>query len=122
MDRESLRMLRAQPGYPRFVAAATLARTSDEMFSVGLVLLVLERTGSPGLAGVTIAATTLPSLLTSPLFGALLDVSSRRRVLMASNQLVTVVALVLLVLTVGNAPNWTIPAITTRSPSAASRA
>jgi predicted MFS family arabinose efflux permease len=112
MDRESLRMLRAQPGYPRFVAAATLARTSDEMFSVGVVLLVLDRTGSPGLAGAAIAATTLPSILTSPLFGALLDVSTRRRALMASNQLIIAAALILLVVTIGHAPDWTIPAIT----------
>ena len=79
MDREGVRGLRAQPGYPAFVGAATLARTSDEMFSVGVVLLVLERTGSPGLAGAAIAATTLPSILTAPLFGALLDVSGRWR-------------------------------------------
>ena len=51
MDRDSLSRLRAQPGYLPFVAAATLARASDEMFSVGSVVLVLERTGSPQLAG-----------------------------------------------------------------------
>jgi len=79
VDRESVRGLRARPGYPAFVGAATLARTSDEMFSVGVVLLVLEETGSPGLAGAAIGAATLPSILTSPLFGALLDVSGRRR-------------------------------------------
>ena len=39
-------MLRAQPGYLPFVSAATLARVSDEMFSVVVVLLVLERTGN----------------------------------------------------------------------------
>ena len=48
MDRDSLRRLRAQPGYLTFVSAATLARVSDEMFSVGVVLLVLDRTGSAG--------------------------------------------------------------------------
>jgi hypothetical protein len=46
VDRDSLRRLRVQPGYLRFVSAATLARVSDEMFSVGVVLLVLDRTGS----------------------------------------------------------------------------
>jgi predicted MFS family arabinose efflux permease len=112
MDRESLRMLRAQPGYPRFVAAATLARTSDEMFSVGTVLLVLDRTGSPSLAGAAIAATTLPSILTAPLFGALLDVTGRRRALMAFNQVMAAAMLLLLVATIGHAPHWTIPAIT----------
>ncbi len=35
MNRDSLRRLRAQPGYLPFVGAATLARVSDKMFSVG---------------------------------------------------------------------------------------
>ena len=52
--------LRAQPRYLPFVGAATLARVSDEMFSVGAVLLVLERTGSASLAGLVVAAITLP--------------------------------------------------------------
>ena len=37
MDRDSLRGLRAQPGYVKFLSAATLARVSDEMFGVGVV-------------------------------------------------------------------------------------
>jgi hypothetical protein len=67
MDRHSLRGLRAQPGYLKFLSAATLARVSDEMFSVGVVLLVLERTDSAGLAGAAVAAITLPSLISGPL-------------------------------------------------------
>jgi hypothetical protein len=50
VDRDSLRRLRAQPGYVSLLSAATLARVSDEMFSVGVVLLVLDRTDSPELA------------------------------------------------------------------------
>jgi len=112
VDRESVRGLRAQPGYPAFVGAATLARTSDEMFSVGVVLLVLDRTGSPGLAGATVAAITLPSLLTAPLLGAWLDVSGSRRALMALDQVVIAAVLIALVFAIGNAPNWTVLAIT----------
>ena len=78
MDRESLRRLRHQPGYLPFVSAATLARVSDEMFSVGVVLLVLDRTGSAELAGLAVAAITLPSLMTGPLLGAWLDLTGRR--------------------------------------------
>jgi predicted MFS family arabinose efflux permease len=112
MDRDSVRRLRAQPGYQAFVGAATLARVSDEMFSVGVVLLVLDRTGSPGLAGATVAAITLPSVLTAPLLGAWLDVSGRRRVLMAIDQVIIAGVLVALALAIGNTPSWTIPAIT----------
>ena len=112
MDRESVRRLRAQPGYQAFVGAATLARVSDEMFSVGVVLLVLDRTDSPGLAGATVAAITLPSLLTAPLLGAWLDVSGSRRALMALDQVIIAAVLIALVFAIGNAPSWTVLGIT----------
>jgi predicted MFS family arabinose efflux permease len=111
MDRASLLRLRAQPGYLPFVSAATLARVSDEMFSVGVVLLVLDRTGSAGLAGLAVAAITLPSLVSGPLLGAWLDLTGRRRRLMVLDQVLIASMLVVLVLVVGNAPDWTIPLV-----------
>jgi predicted MFS family arabinose efflux permease len=109
MDRDSLRQLREQPGYPGFVAAATLARVSDEMFSVGVVLLILDRTGSAGLAGATVAAITFPSLVSGPLLGAWLDLTGRRRALMTIDQSVIASVVVALALLVGHAPHWLIP-------------
>ena len=111
MDRDSLRQLRAQPGYLRFVSAATLARVSDEMFSVGVVLLVLDRTGSAGLAGATVAAITFPSLVSGPLLGAWLDLTGRRRTLMVIDQIVIASVVIALALLVGNAPNWVLPLV-----------
>jgi predicted MFS family arabinose efflux permease len=111
VDRDSLRRLRAQPGYVSLLSAATLARVSDEMFSVGVVLLVLDRTDSPELAGVVVSAITLPSLLTAPLLGAWMDASGRRRPLMVFDQLLIVTVLIALVAAIGHAPNWTIPLI-----------
>jgi len=111
MDRDSLRRLRRQPGYLRFVSAATLARVSDEMFSVGVVLLILDRTGSAGLAGATVAALTFPSLVSGPLLGAWLDLTGRRRALMVIDQAVIASVLVALVLLVGHAPHWLIPLV-----------
>jgi MFS family permease len=111
MDRDSLRGLRAQPGYLSFLSAATLARVSDEMFSVGVVLLVLDRTDSAGLAGATVAALTLPSMVSGPLLGAWLDLTGRRRTLMVIDQLVIAAVLVALVLLVGHAPAWVIPLV-----------
>jgi predicted MFS family arabinose efflux permease len=61
------------PGYARFYCAALLARTSNEMFPVAVVLLILDRTGSAGLAGAAVAAFTLPSVVTGPVLGAWLD-------------------------------------------------
>jgi MFS family permease len=111
MDRESLRRLRAQPGYLPFVSAATLARASDEMFSVGVVLLVLDRTDSAGLAGLAVAAITLPSLISGPLLGAWLDLTGRRRRLMVADQLLITTMLITLVLVAGHGPNWLIPLV-----------
>jgi predicted MFS family arabinose efflux permease len=111
MDRDSLRGLRAQPGYVKFLSAATLARVSDEMFGVGVVLLVLDRTDSPALAGATVAAITLPSLISGPLLGAWLDLTGRRRTLMVIDQIVIATVLVALVLLIGHAPTWLIPLV-----------
>jgi predicted MFS family arabinose efflux permease len=111
MDRVSLRRLRAQPGYLPFVGASTLARVSDEMFSVGVVLLVLDRTDSAGLAGLAVAAITLPSLISGPLLGAWLDLTGRRRSLMVLDQLLISTMLVVLVLVAGNTPSWVIPLV-----------
>jgi predicted MFS family arabinose efflux permease len=111
MDRDSLRGLRAQPGYLKFLSAATLARISDEMFGVGVVLLVLDRTDSPGLAGATVAAITLPSLISGPLLGAWLDLTGRRRTLMVIDQIVIAAVLVALVVLIGHAPTWLIPLV-----------
>jgi predicted MFS family arabinose efflux permease len=111
VDRLSLRRLSDQPGYLPFVSAATLARVSDEMFSVGVVLLVLDRTDSAGLAGLAVAAITLPSLISGPLLGAWLDLTGRRRQLMVLDQLLIAAMLVVLVLVAGNTPNWVIPLV-----------
>src|SRR3954453_668291 len=111
MDREALRRLQAQPGYLSFVSAATIARVSDEMFSVGVVLLVLDRTDSAGLAGLAVAAIPLPSLISGPLLGAWLDLTGRRRRLMVADQLLISTMLVALVLVAGHRPNWTIPLV-----------
>src|SRR3954454_3216449 len=105
------RQLAREPGYPRFVAAATFSRVADEMFSVGVVLLVLERTGSATLAGVLVAAITLPSLFTAPVLGAWLDLHGRRQRLMMLDQAVASIALVAIALGAGNAPDVLIVAI-----------
>ncbi|HEU4397001.1 MAG TPA: MFS transporter, partial [Actinomycetota bacterium] len=98
--------LRAQPGWPAFFVAATLARLASEMFPVAVVLLVLERTGRPALAGAAVAATTLPSVVTGPVLGAWLDRTARRRAALASNQVVLGASLVAILAAAGRAPGW----------------
>ena len=99
------RGLAGEPDYLRFLSAATFSRVADEMFSVGVVLLVLERTGSATLAGALVAAITLPSLFTAPLLGAWLDLRGRRKALMMLDQGVASVALVAIALGAGRAPD-----------------
>ena len=79
------------------------------MFSVGVVLLVLERTGSAALAGATVACVTLPSILSGPVLGAWLDLTGRRRTIMVIDQILMATSLVLLVTLTGTAPNWCVP-------------
>jgi predicted MFS family arabinose efflux permease len=99
------RDLAGERGYLRFVGAATFARVADEMFSVGVVLLALERTGSAALAGFLVAAITLPSLVTAPLLGAWLDLRGRRKALMMLDQALASAALVAIALLIGRAPD-----------------
>jgi MFS family permease len=106
-----LGQLRRQPGYPLFWATATITRLADDMFSVGVVLLVLERTGSAGLAGATVAAVTLPSVVSGPLLGAWLDRTGGRRRVMMLDQVLAASTLVGIVALAGHAPNWTVPLV-----------
>ena len=101
--------LRAQPGWPAFFLAATLARLASEMFPVAAVLLVLDRTGRPGLAGAVVAAFTLPAVVTGPVLGAWLDRTSRRRLALASNQVLLAGSLLGLLAAAGRSPGWVLP-------------
>lgn len=53
--------------------AACLSRLAGRIFSLAIVLYVLDRFGSPALAGWVAFASMAPGLLISPLAGALLD-------------------------------------------------
>ncbi|MEA2424958.1 MAG: hypothetical protein QOH13_1368 [Thermoleophilaceae bacterium] len=109
MDRAAISALRASRGYPQFVIAATVARIADEMFSIGVVLLILERVNSPALAGVTVAAATLPSVISGPLIGAWLDRTGRRSLIYKIDRLVLCAVLLAILAAAGHAPNFVLP-------------
>jgi MFS family permease len=96
---------------PSYYLAATLARLADEMVAFTLVLLVLDRTGSPALAGLTGAAYALPAIITGPLLGAWLDRTSRRRSALAVNQATLAAVMLALLALTGNSPHWVSPAL-----------
>jgi MFS family permease len=109
MDRAAITALRRSHGYPQFLTAATVARLADEMFAVGVVLLVLDRTGSPSLAGATVAAATLPGMLSAPVIGAWLDRTGRRSLIYKIDRLLLAAVLLGILAAAGNAPNFVVP-------------
>lgn len=100
-------------GYLRYFATVALSRAAGTMFNVAVVLLVLQRTSSLSLAGLTAAAGSLPAGVSGPFLGAWLDVARSRRALIAIDQWATVVALAGILALAGHAPDWTLPAIAT---------
>jgi MFS family permease len=109
MDRAAITALRRSHGYPQFLTAATVARLADEMFAVGVLLLVLDRTNSPSLAGATIAAATLPGMLSGPVIGAWLDRTGRRSLIYKIDRLLLAVVLAAILAAAGHAPNFVVP-------------
>jgi MFS family permease len=72
-------------GYPWLIGAVFLSRLANSMSQVGVVIYLLERTGSPAVAGAGAAAQLLPGILSGPFVGAWLDrAASRRRVIVAT--------------------------------------
>lgn len=106
---DRLAPFRRSPGYSRFWCAATLARVANEMAPVGVVLYVLDRTGSAEWAGLTLAAITLPSIATGPVLGAWLDRGGRRLEAIRLDQAVSVGSLALVALLAGEAPDVLLP-------------
>lgn len=96
---------------PSYYLAATLARFADEMVAFTLVLLVLDRTDSPTLAGLTGAAYALPAIVTGPLLGAWLDRTSHRRSALAVNQATLAAVMLALLMIVGHGASWLAPVL-----------
>jgi hypothetical protein len=109
MPASDIRQLLSREGYARYLFVVIASRATGTMFNVAGVLLVLQRTGSLVLAGVTVAAAELPGAITGPFLGAWLEVTrSRRRLLVLDRSLMTVALGAMLVLA-GHAPNWLLP-------------
>jgi MFS family permease len=67
------------PGFGRFATTTLLGRMAQAMWVVAMVLFVLEKFHSPGLAGMVVFLGVFPALLASPVAGALLDRYGRVR-------------------------------------------
>ncbi len=99
------------PGYARYFVAVTLARVPTTMWAVAVALLVLQHTGSLSLAGVTVAAGSLPAAFSGPVLGAWLDLARSRRMLIALDQLTAIGALIGILLLAAHGPHWALPVV-----------
>ncbi|MCW2680877.1 MAG: hypothetical protein JWM62_2278 [Frankiales bacterium] len=93
------------PGLGALFTASTTARLANEAARVAMVLLVLDRTGSPALAGAVVGGLAVPALVTGPVLGAWLDRTSHRRSVFVANQLLLLGVLVALLAVTGSAPS-----------------
>jgi MFS family permease len=102
------RLLR-RPGFARYSLTVAAVRATGTMFSVAGVLLILQQTHDLALAGVVVAAATLPAAITGPFLGGWLEVTKSRRRLLVLDRIVTALALAAVLLLAGDAPNWLLP-------------
>jgi len=107
----SYRALLRVPGFQRLASATLLVRAGASMWQLALVLFVLQRYGSPSLAGLAVFLAIAPGVVVSPIAGALLDRFGRVR-LMVSDYAASALALTgIVVLANLNAPLWAILAL-----------
>ncbi|MDQ6748382.1 MAG: MFS transporter [Candidatus Dormibacteraeota bacterium] len=97
----SYRATLAVPGFGRIIGASLIGRGANQMLSVVIVLFVLARFHSPALAGIAVFATIGPSLVVSPVAGALLDRYGRVRLMMLDYWLAAASLAVMAALSVG---------------------
>ena len=91
-------------GIGALLVSATVSRLADQSASIALVLLVIARTHNPPLAGLVVAAFTVPTLVTGPVIGAYLDQLKAKRALFAANQVTLAAALTGVAVLAGRAP------------------
>jgi predicted MFS family arabinose efflux permease len=106
MKRSQVPQLLRRPGFARYFATVAGARATGTMFTIAGVLLILERTHDLALAGIVVAAASLPAALTGPFLGGWLDVTTSRRRLLVLDRILTALALTAMLILTGHAPNW----------------
>src|SRR5215472_7215698 len=94
-----------RPGYT-LLAAATMSRLADNTAPVAIVLLVIARTHDARLAGLLVAAFTVPTLIVGPVLGAYLDRIRRKRLLFTASQLALALDLAAVLSLTGRVPGW----------------
>jgi len=90
------------PGFGRVALGTLLARLGGQMWEIVLVLFVLQRYQSAGLAGLTVLLSILPGLVLSPVAGALLDRQGRVRLMILDYAVTAGLMATIVVLSLGH--------------------
>ena len=100
-------------GFGRLAVTTLLGRAAEQMWTVVMVLFVLQKFGSPALAGLVFFLGVTPGLLLSPLAGALLDRHGRLRFILFDYAVATasLVAIVALSARGMLSPAWLVPLV-----------
>src|SRR6185437_4197753 len=98
------------PGY-LLLSAATVSRLADNTAPVAIVLLVIARTRDARLAGLLVAAFTVPTLIAGPVLGAYLDQLRRKRLLFITSQLALALDLAAVLAPTGHVSGWLLAAL-----------
>jgi MFS family permease len=86
------------------LTSATVSRLADGAAGIALVLVVIARTHDARLAGLVVAAFTVPTLVSGPVLGAYLDRLRARHLLFAGNQVMLAGTLTGVVVLAGHTP------------------
>lgn len=97
----------AVPNYRRYITGQAISLIGTWMQSVAQSWLVFVLTGSGTMVGVLVAAQTLPVLLLGPYGGVVADRVDKRRLMIALQSMMGVLALILGLLTVTHVVNVT---------------
>jgi MFS family permease len=92
----TLGLFRRNPDFTKLYAAQLISFGGDWFTSVALLSLVLETTGSATLAGLVLAAQTLPFAIVSPFAGVIVDRFDRKSVMISADVIRAFLALGLL--------------------------
>ena len=92
----TLGLFRRNPDFTKLYTAQLISFGGDWFTSVALLSLVLKTTGSATLAGLVLAAQTLPFAIVSPFAGVIVDRFDRKMVMISADVIRALLALGLL--------------------------
>ncbi|MGA2513357.1 MAG: MFS transporter [Candidatus Limnocylindrales bacterium] len=108
----SYRALLGVPSLGRVLLAMQIARISQSMIGIVMILFALQRYNDPSLAGLVAFASIFPGLVISPIAGALLDRHGRVRLIILDYLVATTALIVVATLSLsGHLTAWLLVAI-----------